>query len=160
MRCPYCKADGSKSKVIDSRESGGGFVIRRRRECLAETCLRRYTTYERVEEAPLQVIKKDGTREPFERSKILESITRACLKRPIPTEKLEEIAEAIDREIREVQEREVASKFVAELIIRELRALDKVAYVRYASVYRSFQELTDFFEEFRGLLGDGSPPPG
>jgi transcriptional repressor NrdR len=160
MRCPYCKADGSKSKVIDSRESGGGFVIRRRRECLAENCGRRYTTYERVEESPLSVIKRDGTREPFDRKKVFESISRACLKRPIEAEKLEEMAEEIEREIREVHEREVASRFIGELIMMKLRALDKVAYVRYASGFRNFQEIADFMEELRPLLGPlGEEPP-
>lgn len=156
MRCPFCKDDGSKSKVIDSRESGGGFVIRRRRECLG--CGLRYTTYERVEETPLRVSKRDGTFEPFERAKIRRSLEGACIKRPITTEKLDELSESIEREIREAHEREVSSKFVGELIMRELRTLDKVAYVRYASVYRNFQEITDFLEELRPLLGSSQEP--
>jgi transcriptional repressor NrdR len=154
VRCPFCKGDGQKSKVIDSRESGGGFVIRRRRECMA--CSRRYTTYERVETAPLRVIKKDGSREPFDRKKILGSLERACLKRPIPSERLEELTDEIEREIREVHEREVESRFIGEIIMMKLRNLDKVAYVRYASVYRNFQELADFMEELRPLLGPAS----
>jgi transcriptional repressor NrdR len=149
MRCPFCK-DEKGSKVLDSRESSEGFVIRRRRECLA--CERRFTTYERVEEAPLTVVKKDGRREPFQRKKILESLERSCQKRPIGTERLAEIAEQLEREIREIHDREVASKFIGELIMRELRKLDKVAYVRYASLYRNFQELSDFLDELKPLL--------
>lgn len=149
MRCPFCK-DEKGSKVLDSREASQGFVIRRRRECLA--CERRFTTYERVEEAPLRVVKKDGSRQPFERQKILSSLERSCAKRDIPIERLHEVAEAIEREIREVHDREVPSKFIGELIMRELRKLDKVAYVRYASLYRNFNELSDFMDELRPLL--------
>ncbi|MBI3725161.1 transcriptional repressor NrdR [bacterium] len=149
MRCPFCK-DEKGSKVLDSRESSEGFVIRRRRECLS--CERRFTTYERVEEAPLTVIKKDGRREPFQRKKILESLERSCQKRPIGAERLAEIAEQLEREIREIHDREVPSKFIGELLMRELRKLDKVAYVRYASLYRNFQELSDFLDELKPLL--------
>jgi transcriptional repressor NrdR len=157
MRCPFCR-DEKGSKVLDSREASQGFVIRRRRECLA--CERRFTTYERVEEAPLRVVKKDETREDFDRQKILASLERSCAKRPVPSEKLQEIAELIEREIREVHEREVSSKFVGELIMRELRKLDKVAYVRYASVYRNFQEIEDFLDELRPLLDTPAQPDG
>jgi transcriptional repressor NrdR len=149
MRCPYCK-DEKGSKVLDSREASSGFVIRRRRECLA--CERRFTTYERMEEQALRVVKNDETREPFERKKILDSLKLACAKLPVPTERLEETAEAIEREVREVHDREVSSKFVSDLIMRELRKIDKVAYVRYASFYRNFQDMTDILDELRPLL--------
>ena len=149
MRCPYCK-DEKGSKVLDSREASSGFVIRRRRECLA--CERRFTTYERMEEQALRVVKNDETREPFERKKILDSLKLACAKLPVPTERLEETAEAIEREVREVHDREVASKFVSDLIMRELRKIDKVAYVRYASFYRNFQDMTEIMDELRPLL--------
>jgi len=149
MRCPYCK-DEKGSKVLDSREASQGFVIRRRRECLV--CERRFTTYERMEEQALRVVKNDERREPFERQKVLESLKLACAKLPISTERLEEVAEAIEREVREVHDREVPSKFVSDLIMRELRKIDKVAYVRYASFYRNFQDMTDILDELRALL--------
>jgi transcriptional repressor NrdR len=149
MRCPFCK-DEKGSKVLDSREASSGFVIRRRRECLA--CERRFTTYERVEETPLRVVKKDESREDFDRQKIVTSLERSCAKRPVDSEKLAEVAVLIEREIRDVHEREVPSRFIGELIMRELKKLDKVAYVRYASVYRNFQDPEDFFQELRPLL--------
>src|SRR5262249_20144133 len=143
-------------KVLDSREASQGFVIRRRRECLA--CERRFTTYERVEETPLRVVKKDETREDFDRRKILSSLEISCAKRPVDSEKLQQLAEQIERELREVQEREVPSRFVGELIMRELKKLDKVAYVRYASLYRDFQDPQDFFDELKPLLDAPRPP--
>lgn len=145
-----CKDPANESKVIDSRESAGGSVIRRRRECLA--CARRYTTYERVEELPLKVVKKDGQREPFDRAKILSCLELSCQKRPVPSEEINALVDAIEQEVREVHEREVPSKFVGELIMMRLRQLDKVAYVRYASIYREFREPSDFLDELRPLL--------
>jgi len=151
MRCPFCK-DEKGSKVLDSREASQGFVIRRRRECLA--CERRFTTYERMEESALRVVKNDDTRQPFDRQKVLASLKLACAKIPgIPTERLEETAEAIEREVREVHDREVTSRFIRDLIMRELRKIDKVAYVRYASFYRNFQDMTEILDELRPLLG-------
>lgn len=157
MRCPFCKDDGTKSKVIDSRESAAGFVIRRRRECMG--CERRYTTYERVEEAPLQVVKQDGRLEDFDRKKLFDSIAAATHKRNVPSEKVEDMTQEIEREVREVHEREVKSSFLSELVMRHLRQLDKIAYVRYASVYRDFSELADFVEELRPLLGGQGDTP-
>lgn len=154
MRCPLCKDPENRSKVIDSREAGGGTVIRRRRECLS--CERRYTTYERIEELPLKVVKKDDRREPFEREKILTCIETSCRKLPVSSETIEALVDEIEQEIREVHEREVPSKFIGELIMMRLRQLNKVAYVRYASLYRTFSEPEDFLEELRPLL----PPPG
>jgi transcriptional repressor NrdR len=152
VRCPFCK-DEKGSKVLDSREAEQGFVIRRRRECLA--CERRFTTYERMEATTFNVVKRDDTREAFDREKILRSLQLACAKlEGIPTERLQETAEAIEREVREVHEREVPSKFIAELIMRELRKIDQVAYVRYASFYRKFQDLNELLDDLRPLLGD------
>jgi transcriptional repressor NrdR len=149
MRCPFCK-DEKGSKVLDSREASQGFVIRRRRECLA--CERRFTTYERQEESELRVVKKDGTRQPFDREKIVRSLKISCEKRPIEADRLAETTDAIEREIREVHEREVSSEFIGKLIMRELRKLDKVAYIRYASIYKDFQDPADFFDELKPLL--------
>ena len=150
MRCPFCK-DEKGSKVLDSREASQGFVIRRRRECLA--CERRFTTYERMEEQALRVVKADERREPFDRQKVIASLKLACAKLPVATERLEETAEAIEREIREVHDREVPSKFVSELIMRELRKIDQVAYVRYASFYRNFHDITELLDDLKPLLG-------
>ncbi|MCE9581219.1 MAG: transcriptional regulator NrdR [Planctomycetes bacterium] len=142
MRCPFCKADNDK--VIDSRSTSDGNSIRRRRECLA--CNKRFTTYERTEAQPLVIIKKDGTRQPFDRNKILDGIRKACQKRPIETQKIEDIVSRIELELYERFEKEVPSMEVGELIMKELRELDSVAYVRFASVYRAFQEAQDFVE--------------
>jgi transcriptional repressor NrdR len=148
MRCPFCKADNNK--VIDSRASSDGYVIRRRRECLE--CSRRYTTYERVEETVLRVVKKDGTRVPFERQKILGGLLKACEKRPIPMERLEEVADRVERQCAEAFNKEVPSKVIGELIMKELRELDQVAYVRFASVYREFKDVSQFLEELKPML--------
>lgn len=155
VRCPFCKDPGNASKVIDSRESSGGSVIRRRRECLV--CERRYTTYERLEEMPLKVVKKDGRREPFEREKIMACLQRSCEKLPVSEEQIAAMAESIEQEVREVHEREVPSRFIGELIMLRLRQLSKVAYVRYASIYREFREPADFLAELRPLIEDGPP---
>jgi transcriptional repressor NrdR len=128
-------------------------VIRRRRECLA--CGRRYTTYERLEETPLRVVKKDGRREPYNRQKILSGLMKACEKRPVPTKKLEETVNEIEREIYGVYDREVSSKFIGELIMQKLRKLDQVAYVRFASVYREFKDINEFLDELRPMLDRG-----
>ncbi len=125
-------------------------MIRRRRECLS--CSRRYTTYERVEELPLKVVKKDGQREPFAREKILRSIETSCQKLPVSSEEMAAVVDAIEQEVREVHEREVPSKFIGELIMMKLRQVNKVAYVRYASIYRNFSEPQDFLDELRPLL--------
>jgi len=148
MKCPYCKED--RDRVVDSRSASDGFVIRRRRECTA--CNRRYTTYERIEESPLRVVKKDGTRVPFDRSKIRSGLEKACEKRRISTEQLESIVHLIEREIHERYEKEVASSVIGEMVMNELRLLDQVAYVRFASVYREFKDVNQFVEELRPLL--------
>ncbi len=151
MLCPFCKADNDK--VVDSRASAGGAMIRRRRECLQ--CRRRYTTYEQVEEAPLKVVKKDGRREPFDRRKIVAGINKACEKRPISTGIKEELVDNIEKEIFGVFDREVTSKFIGELVMKHLRSLDQVAYVRFASVYREFKDVSEFLEELRPMLKRG-----
>ncbi len=151
MRCPYCKQDNSR--VIDSRSAADGFSIRRRREC--EDCGRRFTTYERMEETPLRVIKKDGSRVPFDRSKILSGLLKSCEKRPVALDSIEEITSRIERQVQEMFEREVSSKYVGQLLMDELKKLDQVAYVRFASVYREFKDVQQFFEELKPMLERG-----
>ncbi|MDJ0522661.1 MAG: transcriptional regulator NrdR [Planctomycetota bacterium] len=151
MRCPFCKEDDDK--VIDSRASSDGFAIRRRRECLA--CGRRFTTYERIEESPLRVIKKDGAREPFERRKILLGLIKACEKRPIAIDDLEAITERIENRILEEYDSEVPVSYIGELVMQELKDVDQVAYVRFASVYRDFKDINEFMDELKGMLGVG-----
>ena len=156
MRCPSCKSDNDR--VVDSRSSREGAVIRRRRECLG--CSRRYTTYEQIEEAQLRVVKKDGTRIPFDRNKILAGLLKACEKRPVSMGTLEDTTAGIERELLEKYEREVPSKEIGELVITALRELDQVAYVRFASVYREFRDVAQFLEELRPMLerGTGDTP--
>lgn len=149
MRCPFCKGDDTK--VIDSRSCRDGFQIRRRRKCL--TCERRFTTYEGVEESPLRVIKKDGRREPFDRRKVLNSLLVACRKRPISTQVLDDAVSRIEAEIAKRFDREVDSKYIGEAVMEKLKGLDQVAYVRFASVYREFADLSEFMTEVRGMLG-------
>jgi transcriptional repressor NrdR len=156
MRCPFCKSDNDK--VVDSRGAEGGAVIRRRRECLE--CARRYTTYERVEEIPLRVIKKDGTREPFDRRKIFEGMAKACEKRPVSTETLEQIVQDIERDLADIVDREATSRQIGEIVMQKLRDLDQVAYVRFASVYRAFKDINQFLEELRPMLERRAPDHG
>ncbi len=149
MRCPFCGY--KEDKVVDSRATQGESAIRRRRECLK--CGKRFTTYEYIEEVSLMVIKKDGRREPFDRKKILSGIMKACEKRPISVEKMEEIATQAERAIQKKSDREVPSSRIGELVMEKLRLLDHVAYVRFASVYRQFKDLGQFMEELKGILG-------
>ncbi len=148
MKCPFCGAN--EDKVIDSREASDAMAIRRRRECVK--CQRRFTTYERLEESPLSVVKRDGRREPFDRKKILTGIVKACEKRPIPMDRIAALVDEIEREIGKEFEREVSSVDVGERVMRRLHALDEVAYVRFASVYRSFKDLNEFMKELREIL--------
>lgn len=152
MRCPFCKIDDDK--VVDSRSSGQGFVIRRRRKC--RNCGKRFTTYERVEKSPLRVVKKDGSRADFDRQKVLEGLKRACHKRPVSTERLEEIVDEVERELSEVYDREVKTEVIGEKIVNHLRDLDHVAYVRFASVYRNFQDITEFVKEIDSITKKAS----
>lgn len=148
MRCPYCQADNDR--VIDSRSAADGFSIRRRRECL--DCSRRFTTYERMEETPLRVVKKDGSRVPFDRGQILKGILKACEKRPVAMEDLEKLTASIERRLTEMFDREVGSKYIGQLVMDELKKLDQVAYVRFASVYREFKDIEQFIVELKPFL--------
>lgn len=148
MRCPFC--DHSESKVIDSRESKNGLRIRRRRECLS--CERRFTTYEQIEEIPYMVVKKDGRRQPFDSQKLLRGMLKACEKRPVPVGKLEEIVEEIESNLQERPEKEMNASEIGQIVMKKLRALDKVAYVRFASVYREFKDVLEFKKELEKLL--------
>lgn len=150
MRCPFCLH--LDSKVLDSRQTEEGASIRRRREC--SSCQKRFTTYERVEELPFLVIKRDGGREAFSRTKILNGILRACEKRPISLDVIEKTVDEIERQIRSGPDREVASELIGELVMDKLRELDDVAYVRFASVYRQFKDVDNFIEEVQQLRQD------
>ncbi|MBU6435000.1 MAG: transcriptional regulator NrdR [Nitrospirae bacterium] len=147
MKCPFC--DELEDKVVDSRMAKEGEVIRRRRECLG--CKRRYTTYERVEEILPVVVKKDGRRESFDRTKILAGLKKACEKRPISTATIEAVTDRIEKRIQEMGETEIESRIVGEELMKELHQLDQVAYVRFASVYREFKDIDQFMDELRTL---------
>ncbi|MBU1148131.1 MAG: transcriptional regulator NrdR [Candidatus Omnitrophica bacterium] len=148
MKCPFC--GHKEDKVIDSRSSEEGRSIRRRRECLG--CHRRFTTYENIEESSLMVIKKDGRREPFDRKKILAGLQKACEKRPISIQQLEELAEKVEYTLQSKFEKEVDASQIGEFIMELLCDLDEVAYVRFASVYRQFKDINQFMKELKGLL--------
>lgn len=150
MRCPFCK--DNNDKVIDSRESTDAFVIRRRRECLA--CGRRFTTRERIDETPLRVIKRDEAREEFERRKILAGMITACQKRAVSMQDLEEITQRIEEKLLDGPEREVTSRTIGSMVMKELKKLDKVAYVRFASVYKNFESPEDFAEIAGEVIAD------
>ena len=148
MKCPFCAYP--ESKVVDSRPSDEGASIRRRRECLS--CSRRFTTYETVEFVPIMVVKKDGRRQSFDRRKILGGMLRACEKRPVPADTLEEIVNHIEQELQSSMRREIKSGELGEIVMRYLRNLDEVAYVRFASVYREFQDIGSFMAELKNLM--------
>jgi transcriptional repressor NrdR len=150
MRCPYCQIDNDR--VIDSRASEDGMAIRRRRECLG--CHRRYTTFERVEEVSIKVIKKDGNRVPFDRTKIKSGLEKACWKRPISDDQIEAAVSAVEREIYDRFDSEVETRDIGELVMQQLARLDQVAYVRFASVYREFKDARDFVEELQPILDE------
>ena len=148
MRCPFCGF--LESKVIDSRESKKGISIRRRRECLS--CKRRFTTYEKIEEIPYMVVKKDGTRQPFDTQKLLRGMMKACEKRPIQISQLEEIVEEIESKVQERPDKEIGVAEIGQLVMDRLKDLDKVAYVRFASVYREFGDVAEFRRELEDLM--------
>jgi transcriptional repressor NrdR len=148
MICPFC--GHKEDRVIDSRESKEGDVIRRRRECLK--CARRFTTYERSDEIPYMVVKRDGRREKFDRQKILEGLLKACEKRPVPMPKLAEVVDEVESKLSDNPEREIPTTEIGELLMQRLRTLDKIAYVRFASVYRDFQDVEAFLVELKDLL--------
>jgi transcriptional repressor NrdR len=153
MNCPFC--GHVQDKVVDSRESKEGNVVRRRRECLA--CQRRFTTYERIDEIPYMVVKKDGRRERFERQKVLTGLLKACEKRPVAMGKLAEIVDEIETRLMDAPERELTTTVIGELLMDRLRKLDKIAYVRFASVYRDFQDEEAFFHELKALIRQKRP---
>ena len=148
MKCPYCSHLGDK--VVDSRESKEGEVIRRRRECLE--CGRRFTSYERIDEIPYMVVKRDGTRERFDRQKLVQGLLKACEKRPVSVAALETIADRVEATLQERPEKEISTADVGSFVMEELRKLDKVAYVRFASVYKHFRDIGEFWDELKGLL--------
>lgn len=148
MKCPYCLFQ--ESKVVDSRPTDDGERIRRRRECLK--CMKRFTTYEVIETTPLVVIKKDGSREPFSREKILNGLLRACEKRPVSLRALEELTDNIELTLQNALEREVRSYDIGEMVMDRLKSADEVAYVRFASVYREFKDVRSFMEELENIL--------
>jgi transcriptional repressor NrdR len=148
MLCPFC--GHLEDKVVDSRESKEGESIRRRRECL--NCARRFTSYERIDEIPYMVVKKDGRREPYDRNKILGGLRRACEKRPISVSQLESIADQIEKVVQDSSDRELSTSEVGKTIMRRLKALDKVAYVRFASVYLEFEDVSEFMTELKDLV--------
>jgi transcriptional repressor NrdR len=148
MKCPFC--NHLHDKVVDSRESKEGDAIRRRRECLA--CERRFTTYERIDEVPYMVVKKDGRREKFDREKVLKGLLKACEKRPVSMAKLSELVNRVESKVSDSPEREISTIEIGEFLMDSLRDLDKIAYVRFASVYRDFQDEQAFFNELKTLM--------
>jgi transcriptional repressor NrdR len=148
MKCPYCAHLGDK--VVDSRESKEGEVIRRRRECLE--CGKRFTSYERIDEIPYMVVKKDGTRERFDRQKLVSGLLKACEKRPVSVAALEAVADRVESSLQERPEKEIATAEIGAFVMEELKKLDKVAYVRFASVYRHFRDISEFMSELKDLL--------
>lgn len=151
MRCPYCKEDNDK--VIDSRSSDAGRVIRRRRKCLA--CMRRFTTYEKIAESfKLAVIKKDNSRVPYDRDKLIAGVQKACYKRPVSAEQIQQIADKAEEDIFQNFDKEVPSTFVGETVMRALRQVDKVAYIRFASVYREFKDAGELIEEVKQVIAE------
>jgi transcriptional repressor NrdR len=148
MTCPFC--GHKQDRVIDSRESKEGEVVRRRRECLS--CDRRFTTYERSDEIPYMVVKRDGRREKFDRQKVLEGLLKACQKRPVPMAKLAEAINEVESALADSPEREMPSTAIGEMLMNRLRSMDKIAYVRFASVYRDFQDVEAFLNELKDLL--------
>ena len=151
MKCPFCGYN--ESKVIDSRPAEEGATIRRRRECLA--CAKRFTTYEIIERMPLVVVKRDGSRQSFDKVKLINGMVRACEKRPVPLGKLEQVADDIEQELQSNLEREIRTVAIGEMVMSHLKELDEVAYVRFASVYRSFKDINTFMEELSKLLTEG-----
>lgn len=150
MKCPFCGF--SESKVVDSRPAEEGATIRRRRECLSPDCKSRFTTYEIMERLPLIVVKKDGSRQTFDKQKLINGMLRACEKRPVPLQELTNVADEIEQELQNSLEREILTTDVGEMIMSRLKALDEVAYVRFASVYRQFRDKNEFMYELNKLL--------
>ena len=148
MKCPFCNFPDSK--VVDSRPTDEGTSIRRRRECLK--CMKRFTTYETVERLPLMLVKRDGTREPYDRNKLLAGVMKACEKRPVPQARLEQLVDAVEQKLFGTLETEISSQKIGDMVMEELKHVDEVAYVRFASVYRQFKDINTFLEELNSLL--------
>ncbi len=148
MKCPFCNYPDSK--VVDSRPTDEGTSIRRRRECLQ--CLKRFTTYETVERLPLMLVKRDGTREPYNRNKLLSGVMKACEKRPVPQARLEQLIDSVEQKLFGTLESEISSQKIGEMVMQELKNVDEVAYVRFASVYRQFKDINTFLDELNSLL--------
>ena len=148
MKCPFCNYPDSK--VVDSRPTDEGTSIRRRRECLH--CLKRFTTYETIERLPLMLVKRDGTREPYDRNKLLSGVMKACEKRPVPQARLEQLVDTVEQKLFVTLETEISSQKIGEMVMQELKNVDEVAYVRFASVYRQFKDINTFLEELNSLL--------
>lgn len=150
MKCPFCTYEDSK--VVDSRPTDENQTIRRRRECIK--CNKRFTTYEKIEKVPIVIVKKDGTRQAFDRNKILNGMIRACEKRPVSLQTLEESINNIEKQIYNTLEREIKSDYIGELVMAELKDIDEISYVRFASVYREFKDINSFMEELRNIQGE------
>jgi len=148
MRCPFCTENNDR--VVDSRENRNGMTIRRRRECLE--CGRRFTSYERIEEIPYMVIKRDGSRVEFDRAKLLTGLHKACEKRPVPAKRLEEIVDRVEQQLQDREDHEITTQEIGHFVMGELRELDQVSYVRFASVYRKFEDIDAFMTELKNLL--------
>jgi transcriptional repressor NrdR len=156
VRCPFCGK--LEDKVVDSREAQDGHATRRRRECIG--CGRRFTTYERIEDVLPQVVKKDGRREPFDRAKIVDGVATACQKRPVSAEEIEVLVSEVERQVQEMGEREIRTSAIGEAVMQRLRRLDEVAYVRFASVYRAFRDVSEFMSELEMLAKKGAAGKG
>ncbi|MCT4565104.1 MAG: transcriptional regulator NrdR [Maledivibacter sp.] len=150
MNCPYCSH--YETKVVDSRPTDEGQAIRRRRECF--NCKKRFTTYEKVEEIPIVIVKKDGNRQSFNRNKVINGLIRACEKRPVSIQSIEKIVDDMERKLHNSMEKEVPSEYIGELVMNELKNIDDVAYVRFASVYRQFRDINTFMEELKKILNE------
>ncbi len=150
MKCPFCAC--CNSKVVDSRPTEEGSIIRRRREC--NSCGKRFTTYEKVEEIPLMIVKKDGNRESYDRNKVINGIVKACEKRPVSLNEIEDLVDDVEKDLYSLMDKEVSSNYVGEVIMEKLKEVDEVSYVRFASVYRQFADINTFKEELEKLLGE------
>lgn len=152
MKCPFCSH--RESKVVDSRPTDEGQSIRRRRECMV--CTKRFTTYEKIDEIPLIVVKKNGNREPYNKNKILNGVIKSCEKRPISLQEIEELVDEVEKQLYNTMEREITTEFIGNLVIDKIKELDEVAYVRFASVYREFKDINTFMDEVKKILSEKS----
>ncbi|HZK58201.1 MAG TPA: transcriptional regulator NrdR [Clostridia bacterium] len=152
MKCPFCSHQ--ESKVVDSRPTDEGQAVRRRRECML--CTKRFTTYEKIDEIPLIVVKKNGNREPYDKNKILNGVIKSCEKRPVSLQDIEKLVDEIERQLYNTMEREITTEFIGNLVIDKIKELDEVAYVRFASVYREFKDINTFMDEVKKILNEKS----